>query len=140
MTEDRDPLEIELAGIILPELSPGLRRRIGQALSHPSRPAGGRVRWWVGGLIAAAACVAVGVLGWRVAHDRVIDRSIPILPGQQEAIAPAAVDPTLGSYQLVLARSPERLDAMLDAQGTRPFGASTPRWPAFAHLDQHSNP
>jgi hypothetical protein len=113
MSEAPDPLEAELAALRLPELSPGLRQRVGERLAHVPTA---KQRWlWrlalAGGL--AAACLAAVFLWW--GSGRQVE-SDPIAVQPQPA-PPALVEdsgPTLLAYERALARSPEELDALLN--------------------------
>jgi hypothetical protein len=116
MSDAPDPLEAELSGLRPAELSPELRRRVGERLAEPP-PAQSRRVWpiaVVGGLIAA--CVAVVVVRWGGGGG--VEPAPVVVPPPPPA-APAEVEdsgPTLLAYQRALARSPEDLNALLDKE------------------------
>lgn len=128
MNDPDDALEAELAAMRPREVSPGLRRRVGERLG--GWPALRSRRFWAVGLAAGvAACVAAVLLLGRVP---------PAGTGQNGVKVPVAVPdpiddalPTVRAYQHALARSPEELDALFDrhaVQGRRPEPRTAEVW------------
>ena len=120
MNDPQDALEQELEAMRPCELSPDVRRRIGQSLVRHRQP-DRNVRWWWGGL-AAAACVAIAISAWHMRLSRDTGNQTTVPQSRSLASAPLP-DATLGSYKLAYARSPDRFDALLDRQAARPLAA-----------------
>jgi hypothetical protein len=118
MNETPDPLEEELAALRPLEVSPALRRRVASRLAD-SPPV--RSRWpWGIALVgaAAAACLAVALLGRGGDGDVAVSRAfVEPRPGPSARVEDAM--PTLRAYQQALDRSPEELDALLDKHAAR---------------------
>jgi hypothetical protein len=113
MNDELDPFEVELLALRPQDLSPGLRRRVAERLAE-AVPAKRRRPWRLAlaGCLAAA-CVAAVCFWW--ASRRRFERE----PLFVQPVPPAEVDeapPTVLTYRLALARSPEELDALLDTQ------------------------
>ena len=138
MNDQRDALEQELEAMAPCELSPDVRRRIGQSLVRGAQ-SNRNVRWWWGGLLAAAACVAIAISAWhmRVSRDTSLHTTLP----ESHNLASAPIpDATLGSYKLAFARSPDRFDALLDQQAARPLAAGDSDSRTFKPFDLISIP
>jgi hypothetical protein len=117
-----DPFEAELHALQPRRPSPDLRRRIAWRLAAP--------RWHsraalAGGLIAAG--VALAVVLDRGGRRVTTEVAPPVATG-------GAATPTVHEYRLALAKSPEALDALLDAEMRRP-ASPTRAVAAFAALD-----
>jgi hypothetical protein len=138
MNDQRDALEQELEAMTPCELSPDVRRRIGQSLIRDVQ-SNRNVRWWWGGLVAAAACVAIAISGWRI---RVSLDTGPhqTVPGSHYLAGAPTPNATLGSYKLAFARSPDRFDALLDQQAARPLAAGDSDSHTFRPFDLISIP
>lgn len=139
MNDQRDALEAELEAMTPRELPQDMRRRIGQALVADSRSNRSTARWWLAGLLALAACVAVAVVA---SHMRVLPGIGPgrNAPDIHELASVRIPDATLGSYKLAFAQSPDRLDALLDQQAARPLAANDPDVHTFKLFEPFSIP
>jgi hypothetical protein len=125
MSEPIDPLEKELSALHPREVSPALRRRIGERLADPAR-----ARWRIrplalaGGLAAAALAVVLfrggGDQGPRPGPGPIVVKPRPAPSVEVEEDADDS-EPTLLAYERALARSPEDLNALLSHRA-----ASTP--------------
>ena len=134
MIDDRDPLELELEAMTPRELPQDVRRRIGQALVADSRSNRSTTRWWLGGLVAVAASVAVAVLAWHMRASRGIDPRSNAPDIHELATAPMH-NATLGSYKTAFARSSDRFDALLDKEAARPLATADGDSRTFRPLD-----
>jgi hypothetical protein len=139
MIEDRDPLELELEAMTPRPLSSQVRQRIGRRLGRDARSGIAHWQWW-GGLLAAAACVAIAILGWHLRPHGGFEIE-PTGPSQPPQVVVATTpDPTVGAYQMALSQSPDRLDKLLEAHAARPMASDAPHWRAFTSVEQHPIP
>ncbi len=124
MSDMPDPLEAEMASLQPHEPSAALRRRVADRLSERRRGPWRRV---LAGSMAAA-CVVVAFVYWH--------RTQPVPPGPIPPLPPQTViadtGPTLLAYERALARSPEELDALLQAEVISPRSASDETMPLGA--------
>lgn len=138
MSDEQDALEQELESMRPCGLSPDVRRRIGRSLLR-ERQLNHNARWWWGGLVAVAACLAIAGFAWhlRSARDRGPRNSGP----EPRDLAIAAMpDPTLGSYKLAFAQSTDRFDALLDKEAARPLATTGADSRTFRPFDLNSIP
>jgi len=138
MNDQRDALEQELEAMTPCELSPDVRRRIGQSLVRATQ-SNRDIRWWWARLVAAAACVAIAILAWQMRVSRGTGPRSTVPESHNLASAPVPVA-TLGSYKLAFARSPDRFDALLDRQAARPIAAGDSDSRTFKPFDLISIP
>jgi hypothetical protein len=122
MSEPTDPLETELSALRPLEVSPGLRRRIGERLANPPRVRRRIGRLALIGGLAAAGLVAV-LLRWGSGPRP--GPEPPAVVVQPRLVPPVGVngepddsEPTLLAYERALARSPEDLNALLSHRAT----------------------
>ena len=141
MTDDRDPLEAELAALRPQPVSPRLEGLVAGRLARPTAPPPWhRVRWPVAlaGALAAAACVVAGLALYRASPGGPGRGDVAVTPAPAPA-PPAAEEqrPTLAAYRRAFAESPEAFDALLDRQAARAPAADPPPRPlhAFALSD-----
>jgi hypothetical protein len=114
-----DPLEAELSAMQAVELSPALRRRIGQALAQPVRPRSRRVLLSPVALLVGAAAACIAIAGWVAVHHHQEQSGKTLIVQQVEGLRPNLIPTdaaTLADYRRAIAESPARLDALLDAQ------------------------
>jgi hypothetical protein len=110
MSDERDPLEEELAGFRPQPVSPELRERIGQQLAY-TRRARFRIRFAVGALTALAAASVF----WLA-----LPTASPPAPVRQRLVAREEqnqeLPPTLAVYRQALDRSPDAMEQLMDRQ------------------------
>jgi hypothetical protein len=112
MSDERDPLEEELAGFRPQPLSPQLRRRLLRQLAvSPMRR---RVCWGIG---VAAAGLAAAVL-WFVLQPTPQSRIKPDAPELVRETHQDHSPPTLQEYRRAFSQSPEEMEALLDRQSS----------------------
>lgn len=139
MSEDFDALEAELQAMLPRQLPLDLRRRIDHALAADPQRNRFVAGWWLGGLVAAAACVTVAVSAWHFRSSRGTEVARNVRETHQLAKA-GAPQATLGSYKLALVRSPDGLEALLDQEAARPLAANDSDVRAFKLLESISVP
>jgi hypothetical protein len=94
--------------------SPALQDRIRHAIDHP--PARQRHGFWLAGLAAAAALIAIAlILTWHPPQQPAPIVDLPIHP------SPSDSQPTLWVYRKANDRSPQELERLLD-QHSRSMG------------------
>lgn len=134
MIRQPDELETELESIDLPQLPTALRERIAKAVEAdqqaPSliyrRTHRLRItRWALGGALAAAACVTLGLVWF---HGRQTHPGMAKHPDSTQTLpttAHANVDQpvTLAAYTRAARRSSAEVDALLDIDASRPLGS-----------------
>ena len=134
-----DPLEAELSAIQPVDLSPALRRRIGQALGQPVQRRSPSV--WLNpvALVAAAACISLAT--WLALGHQDEHWGKKPLVQQVQVLRPNLVSTdaaNLGDYRRALAQSPARLDALLDAQAPLTMRPGEPVPPAISTAGDHN--
>ena len=113
MTEEPDPLEVELSALRPRSISTDLRRRIEAQMVPPAlrRP---RTVWkWRIASCLVAACLATVLLRWNQ-PDGVVAPPGSVGPAVTIAAAPDDSEPTLLAYQRAVSRSSEDLHILLN--------------------------
>lgn len=138
MSDERDPLEVELTSLRPREPSPELERRIRQHLQPTGlRPL--RRRWSIAALagLGVAAGLLVAVLMWPSAErGRRSQRSPNPVPVPPAPVAAGDELPTVYAYRRALDQSPEALEALLDRHAELSMGGQgRPPVRAFTFAD-----
>jgi hypothetical protein len=122
MNEPPDPLETELSALRPREVSPGLRRRIGERLAELPHAHG---RTWRLALVAGLAAAGLTAVLFRWGFNPGPGPGPRPVVAQPRPAPPAAVkgpvddsEPTLLAYERALARSSEDLNALLIHRAT----------------------